>query len=180
MVLLMSLTAIAEAAPLGVNDANGNYLGTFASADDKDEATVLLVTPRGYLAKIEISGWYDVWKPGYPRSILGLSHYWQSADCSGSRLAYNRVAGRIESDGSAIYYVPVDAVPVTIVAGQSYSYDNNDSTGCHQATMETDSTFMPTLPNDPNVTGISNGPFALPLRLSFVDPIYRNGFESPA
>jgi hypothetical protein len=176
-VLVAGFTDV-HAAPLGVSDANGVLLGTFAASDNTG---VQIVTLKGYTARILVYRDSLSSPPeGSLSAVFGVDSSWASSDCSGQRLAETPVAGRVESTSEAVYYVPAEALPVTIHSGQQYSY-RGDYTGavCQQGTMAQDKVFVPVYLNDPVVTGIGNGPFAVPLKLSFVDSIYRNGFESP-
>jgi len=155
---ILKSSSTLEAAPLGVSDGTGKLLGTFASTDDY---SVTLVTSTGYIARVRVFGEgpysSQIVGLGSLYSTFGLGGYHASSDCSGELLSDAVLAGRVEGDGkgsSTAYYIPTNAAPTIIHAGQSYSVGDYAS-ACYEGTMAQDKTLMPVYPNDPAVTGIN-------------------------
>jgi hypothetical protein len=161
----------AVAGPLVVKDSNGVILGTFVSGGAE---SVQLITPKGYVAAIRV---YD-YQVGTLGSVISFGGYHLSSDCTGPMYSDTAMTGRVESNATMVVYVPAGATGTTAHTGDAYSYEIGGV--CQNSAFGQDTLLVPILPNDPNVTGIGNGPFAMPLRISWAEPIFANGFETAA
>lgn len=140
--------------PIAVFDGNGDELGLLlsglSSADGPGRVTVL--GEQGYSFVVEMA-------TGEIRESFRPLYY-ATPDCSGALYTY-RPAGTVfrSSTDSALYYVERSSTPVSISNG---SYRGDDGTCFDLATLEA---AWPAFPNAFGVTGVSDEPHPLPLKI---------------
>lgn len=176
------LIAAALALPLAshaqtVTDAHGMPLGTLVSFDIDAGATTVL-TSRGYVATILGDGQI------YTRDTFYTGDYrYLGPGCSGQPLyAGADLTGVIIRaragwhDEPQTVYIPHDAQMIRLETGDSLSYvswyspaGGSPVTTCEEWVITDERnavSLVETHPNNPAVTGLGDGPFAVPLRIA--------------
>jgi hypothetical protein len=161
---------------------DGVRLGTLVSSD-QSSSVLTVVTARGYLVHVRGSG-----EIAEQRNV-GTTAF-LTADCSGQTYAVNLplrpivfLSHSFNSSGeSRVMHVTNHAVPVELPNGSKfYQWTSIDGIAiCYE--WEVDTAFgpvqlMPSEPNDPHETGIEDGPFRVPFKLTWT-PVFYDGFES--
>jgi hypothetical protein len=170
-------TSGSAASPLGLYDGNGVLLGTYIASEPQD---IEFATSRGYIADVQVNDDERSQPNGTIGGRLDSAFTWNSTDCSGPALTADPVAGRlawIDTPKRALGYVSIDAVGVTLAAGTTVSGYPSGSSQCVTRTLSRGGTFLPVLPNDPAVTGVSGSVVTLPLKIAFIDRVFFDGFE---
>lgn len=176
------LIAAALALPLAshaqtVTDAHGMPLGTLVSVD-MDAGSTTVLTSRGYVATIRDDGQV------YTRDAYYSGSYrYLGPGCSGQPLypgaGLTGVIIRASSgqhDEPQTVYIPHDAQMIRLETGDSLSYvswyspvDGPPVTTCEEYVITDERNAVPlveALTNNPAVTGLGDGPFAVPLRIA--------------
>lgn len=181
-VLSLVVCANAWGAERLVRDATGLVLGEFVSIESE---SIAMTTSRGYLVVVGNGG--EIRHPG----DLGEWVIYRDALCSGQRYVTNLLLQPIVyRSEEGVVYVPDDAETIRLGVGDVYYiwstvYPNpnpnpipNPQPECHLQEVGPDSSpfITPFFPNDPGVTGIGNGPFLPPFKISAV-VVLRDGFE---
>lgn len=147
----------AAVAPL-VFDGNDNEIGQLISIGE-NLWTFLTINQFGYIQNISF-------RDG--TSSNGVLVY-ESTDCSGTPYSIDTFGGHVQTIYDAVgtpslYYVDKSAVPVTSFSTGSLIFDGE----CF-VQGGTGSTVWPVSINDPAITGVSTGTYALPIRIERVN-----------
>lgn len=172
-------TVPAIAAPgLIARDSNGVLLGTLVSTDSRGWSTVL--TAHGYLVPITPEGEIGD-QDGYG------SGYFVNPDCSGQVYAMDPpiapVVYRNGGNATGVSRIDRDAPALTLQVGDVYyGFVTNGGDGSPPTCTGRKVTFravqmLPIHPNDQERTGIGNGPFKMPIRVSLTG-VFSSGFET--
>jgi hypothetical protein len=178
LILALAVSYPAYAQSGDVYDNSGVRLGSLISIDTYTSA-VTVATDRGYLVDID-------WKGAI---AVQTSTTYLASDCTGQTYAMNmRVVpvvflsyGLNSTFDSRIMYVTPGAVALQLKDGSRYYQwvQINGAEVCSEYQVNTQYGpvwLVPSELNNPLETGIENGPFAKPLRLSG-DLVFTHGFE---
>lgn len=160
-------------------DGNGAVIG-FYSAIIEHGGDVLVSSTGFRFVVMRDRGWIRG-----PIDDTSEAIYFPSTDCSGQGYAnlprqYQGVlipirAGANAETLQALYYVPQDAVTVTVPFNSRLVQGSGGTPACLQ--IPRDISFgIPALPNDPNVTGVPSSDRVLPISITR-NEVFRNGFD---
>lgn len=126
--------------------ANSQVIGQIMQFDGMN-----LTVMSDKLYYVNVGSW------NYPdtRGITQETTYYSGSSCSGQAYAWSTYPGRVSTDGTYVWYTPLDGT------SGSYSYASSRSSGSCTANSGSGSGMIPVYQNDPSVTGIPSG--ALPL-----------------
>ena len=173
-----------------VLDANGNLLGSYVGeAVDCGfgcpDSSVRIVSPTGYVFGLRMGDGTFAFATASFASPVATQIFYETENCSGQAyypggtaltgltggfVFQGRVGGRFYSPKSAISAMRTRA---------SYT---DDMSGCQDDPGNPQEPGIQILPNDPGVTGVTNGPIPGPLTIGqAVVPrtMFRDSFENP-
>lgn len=166
-----------ESRALTVSDANGVVMGEFVSLDSGD---IVATTTKGFLVYLRSS-------TGEITALHDSNYlYYLDSECTG-QLYVKSIPIRPVVFMSAqqflqnpqVMYVNSSATPVAAQYYYRWTTIGGDPTLiCYEqeANSEFPDYFLPVSPNDPTVTGLGNGPFVPPFKLS-MRLVFEDGFD---
>jgi hypothetical protein len=138
--------------PVAVFGGNGNEIGLLIG-DGTFSGHVVILSEQGY--DFTLSRTTGIIREGV------FPTYYATTNCSGPSYVVDPPGAVFRSiNDPALYYVDRESAPISIANG-SYWY----SSGVCANLVVLDAAW-PSLPNDPAITGVSNQPYPLPIKLA--------------
>lgn len=173
-----------ESNAVTVSDANGVVLGEFVSTDG---GKLAFMTSKGFLGYVN-PGRKKMVNPPYTFGPIYLSEGCigqpYAIDGSIRPVVFSSDEDVLTEPYSSVFYIRADAETITLKPGQHYYFWARNFGGatpvdsCTEWNVHPDSPVqvVPAAPNDPAVTGISNGTFVPPFKLS-MRRVFEDGFD---